>query len=143
MRVSGLGSFYFFHFDFSFIYDRWPAFKSADERPYNKLCRTSVVAVLRRGLDKSPMRQIRYPHVYDIYIYMYRCTHAHTYVRRPIVTSVNVGGEVQMGTVAIARFREWAEGGTRGKLNCRSSTKGLSARGIARCCRNGWSWCRC
>jgi len=87
MRVSGLGLdseafiflfYFFFHFDFSFIYDRWPAFKSADGRLCNKLCRTSVVAVLRRGLDKSPMRQIRYPHVYDIYIYIDVRTHTRT-----------------------------------------------------------------
>lgn len=76
-----LGSFYFYFFFISILvlFTIVGRRSRADERLYNKLCRTSVVAVLRalRGLDKSPMRQIRYPHAYDIYIY--RCTHTHTH----------------------------------------------------------------
>lgn len=82
-----LGSFFFFFISILVLFTIVGRRSRADERLYNKLCHTSVVAVLRalRGLDKSPMRQIRYPHVYTIlytsyvYKYKYMYTHAHIY----------------------------------------------------------------
>jgi len=94
------------------------------------------------------MRQIRYPHVYDICIILCARVFTHTLLRRPIVTSVSVGrrwvgdgfgGKRDLGgRRVVGGNAEEATKRRRRKLNCRSSTKGLSGRGIGRCCRNAY-----